>query len=75
MEGDPKYLAKELMNGVFTTAADVFSVGITALEMACDLALPSCGEPWQMLRQGEIPWESFNRKLIRLQPRMTHKLL
>ncbi|CAG2183062.1 unnamed protein product, partial [Oppiella nova] len=28
-EGDPKYLAKELMSGQFTKAADIFSLGIT----------------------------------------------
>ncbi|RWS28624.1 membrane-associated tyrosine- and threonine-specific cdc2-inhibitory kinase-like protein [Leptotrombidium deliense] len=57
MEGDPKYLAKELMQGKFTKAADIFSLGITTLELACDLDLPSGGQSWHQLRSGEIPAE------------------
>lgn len=50
LEGDPKYLAKETMEGHFTKAADIFSLGITTLEMACDLDLPSGGDNWHLLR-------------------------
>ena len=60
MEGDPKYLAKELMQGKFTPAADVFSLGITVLEMACDIELPNSGNNWHLLRDGNIPFETFN---------------
>ncbi|KAI1289836.1 Membrane-associated tyrosine- and threonine-specific cdc2-inhibitory kinase [Halotydeus destructor] len=59
MEGDPKYLAKELMQGVYTKTADIFSLGITILEMACDLDLPSGGQAWHCLRDGRIPFDSF----------------
>lgn len=55
IEGDPKYLAKELMQGVFTQAADIFSLGITTLELAGDLDLPRCGENWHKLRNDQIP--------------------
>ncbi|XP_075226225.1 membrane-associated tyrosine- and threonine-specific cdc2-inhibitory kinase-like isoform X1 [Lycorma delicatula] len=55
LEGDPKYLAPEVMNGKFTQAADIFSLGIAMLEVAGDLVLPGCGEAWHHLRQGKIP--------------------
>ncbi|XP_077978622.1 membrane-associated tyrosine- and threonine-specific cdc2-inhibitory kinase-like [Glandiceps talaboti] len=56
-EGDPKYLAPELLQGKFGKPADVFSLGITILELACDLVLPRGGEPWHQLRNGNIPLE------------------
>nr|XP_037270353.1 membrane-associated tyrosine- and threonine-specific cdc2-inhibitory kinase-like [Rhipicephalus microplus] len=56
-DGDPRYLAPELMAGHFTKAADIFSLGITALELACDLELPSRGENWHVLRSGTLPYE------------------
>ncbi|PNF42335.1 hypothetical protein B7P43_G03678 [Cryptotermes secundus] len=55
VEGDPKYLAPELMTGHFTKAADIFSVGITMLELASDLDLPSRGPLWHELRNGIFP--------------------
>uniref|UniRef100_A0A131YQ44 non-specific serine/threonine protein kinase n=1 Tax=Rhipicephalus appendiculatus TaxID=34631 RepID=A0A131YQ44_RHIAP len=55
LEGDPCYLAPELMEGNFTKAADIFSLGITALELACDLELPSRGGNWHALRSGTLP--------------------
>ncbi|KAG1667258.1 Membrane-associated tyrosine- and threonine-specific cdc2-inhibitory kinase [Nymphon striatum] len=57
-EGDPKYLAPELMRGCFTKAADVFSLGITILELATDLEIPKEGALWQKLRSGYIPFDS-----------------
>lgn len=55
VEGDSKYLAPEVMQGTFTKAADIFSLGISVLEIACDLVLPGCGEEWHHLRQDKIP--------------------
>ncbi|GFR23653.1 membrane-associated tyrosine- and threonine-specific cdc2-inhibitory kinase, partial [Trichonephila clavata] len=60
IEGDPRYLAPELMEGIFTKAADVFSVGITILELASDLDLPRGSETWHQLRNLEIP-KTFSR--------------
>lgn len=60
IEGDPKYLAKETMQGVFTKTADIFSLGITTLELACDLELPGRGEGWHRLREGRMPPVFFN---------------
>ncbi|CAF0779784.1 unnamed protein product [Brachionus calyciflorus] len=56
-EGDPKYLAPEVLHSNYniTCAADVFSLGMTILELATDLDLPRGGEPWHQLRNGQIP--------------------
>ena len=56
-EGDNKYMAPELLQGVFSEKADVFSLGIAMLEICCDLDLPSCGASWQLLRSGYFPKE------------------
>uniref|UniRef100_A0A8C6VQJ4 Membrane-associated tyrosine- and threonine-specific cdc2-inhibitory kinase n=1 Tax=Naja naja TaxID=35670 RepID=A0A8C6VQJ4_NAJNA len=56
-EGDPRYMAPELLHGEYTKAADVFSLGITILEIACNMELPNGGEGWQQLRQGYLPPE------------------
>lgn len=61
-EGDPKYLAPELMQGAFAKAADIFSLGITILELACFIELPRGGDLWQELRDGKLPAE-FTRGL------------
>lgn len=65
-EGDPKYLAPELMDGKFGKPADVFSLGITLLELASDLDLPRGGEGWHKLREGEIPEEFLQGRTPRL---------
>ena len=52
------------MQGIFTKAADIFSLGITTLEFACDLELPSRGEGWQQLREGKMPESFFNSKIF-----------
>lgn len=55
-EGDCKYLATEVLNDERPTkAADIFSLGITLLELATDLDLPQNGAWWQQLRSGTIP--------------------
>lgn len=57
MDGDSKYLAPELMEGKFSKAADIFSLGITILELACSLELPRGGDLWHQLRNNELPFE------------------
>ena len=49
-EGDAKYLAPEVLEGTVTKACDVFSLGLTILELACDLDLPHKGHLWTELR-------------------------
>ena len=60
-EGDNKYMAQELLNGIFTNKADVFSLGITMLEIASGLNLPPSGAAWHLLRQGYIPPECLSK--------------
>jgi len=50
MEGDPCYLAPEVLEGKFTKACDVFSLGVTLLELATDMDLPKGGGLWHDLR-------------------------
>ncbi|VDM28525.1 unnamed protein product [Toxocara canis] len=59
-EGDSKYLAPETLNSPPSKPADIFSLGISILELATDLDLPSRGDGWRMLREGNIP-EVFTR--------------
>lgn len=61
MEGDAKYLACEVMQGKFTKAADVFSLGISMLELATDIPLPSNGQLWHDLRDGIFPQDVRDR--------------
>jgi serine/threonine protein kinase len=54
-EGDFKYLSKDaLEGGRATTAADVFSLGISFYEVVADVMLPEVGM-WHQLREGLVP--------------------
>lgn len=61
-EGDPKYMAPELLEGKFGKPADICSLGLTTLELAGDLDLPRGGEAWHLLRSGAIPEEFLRDK-------------
>jgi serine/threonine protein kinase len=50
-EGDKCYMAKEVLDGVITTAADIFSLGMIALELAANVDLPKYGDSWNALRE------------------------
>lgn len=65
-EGDSRYIAPELMEGRYTKAVDIFSLGIAILELSCNLELPSNGPLWQRLRSGSLPPEL----LCRLSPEL-----
>lgn len=70
-EGDPKYLAPEVLEGSnnITTAVDIFSLGMSILELATDLDLPRGGEPWHKLRNGQIPHDltaSLSPQLVQI---------
>ncbi|XP_062456870.1 membrane-associated tyrosine- and threonine-specific cdc2-inhibitory kinase [Rhea pennata] len=54
-EGDPRYLAPEALRGDLGPAADVFSLGLTLLELAAGRELPAAGDGWQELRRGRLP--------------------
>lgn len=67
IEGDSRYLAPELMQGNYGLANDIFSLGITLLELACSLDLPACGTLWQELRSSILPeqaMESLSPELV-----------
>ncbi|KAJ2101893.1 mitosis inhibitor protein kinase swe1 [Coemansia sp. RSA 922] len=49
-EGDREYLAPEMLSGVYSTAADVFSLGMMMLEIVADVVLPANGPDWHNLR-------------------------
>ncbi|XP_015231440.1 PREDICTED: membrane-associated tyrosine- and threonine-specific cdc2-inhibitory kinase [Cyprinodon variegatus] len=66
-EGDPRYMAPELLRGEYGPAADVFSLGVSILELACNLEVPNGGEGWQQLRQGHLPSEFTNGLSVELQ--------
>ncbi|KAI1896377.1 hypothetical protein AGOR_G00094160 [Albula goreensis] len=59
-EGDPRYMAPELLRGEYSPAADVFSLGVSILELACSIEVPKGGDGWQQLRQGNLPSEFTN---------------
>lgn len=61
MEGDSKYMAPELLHSVYTYAADIFSLGMTVLELAADIDFKPNGPEWQQLRD-----ESDDNKLVLL---------
>ncbi|KAL7034499.1 hypothetical protein ACKWTF_007991 [Chironomus riparius] len=60
IEGDSRYIAPELLEGNYSFANDIFSLGITLLELASNVELPANGKLWQSLRTGIIPQEIFN---------------
>lgn len=63
-EGDPRYMAPELLRGKYGTAADIFSLGVSILELACNIEVPKGGDDWQQLRQGHLPAEFTNGILL-----------
>lgn len=66
-EGDPRYMAPELLRGKYGTAADIFSLGVSILELACNIEVPKGGDDWQQLRQGHLPAEFTNALSAELQ--------
>ncbi|KAH8242440.1 hypothetical protein KR032_006525 [Drosophila birchii] len=64
-EGDSRYMAPEILKGHFSKAADIFSLGIAMLELACYMELPANGPLWHELRQGILPEEFINSECVR----------
>ncbi len=74
-EGDKYYMAPEVLEGVYTKAADIFSLGLIMLELAADVELPSNGDSWQNLRHGdfsELSLDDTSDMLNQLIREMTH---
>ncbi|XP_023180074.1 membrane-associated tyrosine- and threonine-specific cdc2-inhibitory kinase [Drosophila hydei] len=66
-EGDSRYMAPEILQGHFSKAADIFSLGIAMLELSCYMDLPSNGPLWHELRQGKLPEEFISKISVELQ--------
>jgi membrane-associated tyrosine- and threonine-specific cdc2-inhibitory kinase len=56
-DGDARYLAFEVLSGIITTAADVFSLGMAALELSSDYDMPVNGDLWTDIRESKLPLE------------------
>ncbi|TMW56563.1 hypothetical protein Poli38472_006573 [Pythium oligandrum] len=55
-EGDAVYMAKELLSSQERLpSADIFCLGIMMLELATAVELPTSGEEWHALREGQLP--------------------
>lgn len=55
-EGDSKYLAPEVLSQeVFSPQVDIFALGITIIEAATGLFMPSYGDLWHEIRSGKVP--------------------
>lgn len=53
-EGDREYIAPEILSGRYGEEADVFSVGLIALEIATNVVLPDNGDEWRSLRSSDF---------------------
>lgn len=62
-EGDREYIGPEILRGKFDKPADIFSLGLIMVEMACNVVLPDNGPSWVALRSGdfsEVPSLTFS---------------
>ncbi|KAI6651853.1 Membrane-associated tyrosine- and threonine-specific cdc2-inhibitory kinase-like [Oopsacas minuta] len=68
IEGDNMYMAPELLRKSFGKPADIFSLGLTILELLTNMELPSQGPLWHKLRQDDFSpiIFRFSRKLRHL---------
>ncbi|GAA5987874.1 hypothetical protein JCM10908_007252 [Rhodotorula pacifica] len=53
-EGDREYIAPEILSGRYGKEADIFSLGLIALEAAANVVLPDNGPAWQKLRANDL---------------------
>lgn len=67
IEGDSRYLAPELLQGNYCLPNDMFSLGISLLELSCNLELPLNGKLWQELRTSILPEEALGKLSTDLQ--------
>jgi hypothetical protein len=61
-EGDSKYLAREVLNSCVTKESVIFSLGLSILQVATDLYLPSSGQRWHDIRDLNIDPKFTERK-------------
>jgi hypothetical protein len=76
-EGDSVYLAAEVLDQQIGPAADIFSLGLTAFELAARVELPANGEMWRELRRhpdavvvipGDAQLERLARQMMAWEP-------
>ncbi|KAK1770935.1 mitosis inhibitor protein kinase [Phialemonium atrogriseum] len=53
-EGDREYIGPEILLGQFDKPADIYSLGLIILEIACNVFLPENGPTWLALREGNM---------------------
>lgn len=70
--GDAKYLAPEMLKGIRSRKADIFSLGMSLLEVAADLDLPGSGPLWHSLRSGSLPTDHLSSKILNMFNRLTY---
>ncbi|KAJ3555203.1 hypothetical protein NM688_g2709 [Phlebia brevispora] len=59
-EGDKLYLAPEVLQGKYSKAADIFSLGMTMLESATNIIVPDQGDAWHRLRRDHFEQIDFS---------------
>ncbi|CAO1622941.1 unnamed protein product [Sympodiomycopsis kandeliae] len=74
-EGDREYLAPEVMlDGEYSEAVDIFSLGLIMVEAVGNVILPDNGEPWQKLRNDDLSDVDFSHISISLYRLIQHML-
>ncbi|XP_030757239.1 wee1-like protein kinase [Sitophilus oryzae] len=75
-EGDCRYLSNEILHEDYShlTKADVFALGLSALECAGAGPLPKNGPEWHAIREGQIPPlpQKLTKDLLELIRSMIH---
>lgn len=66
-DGDGKYVASEVLQKVYTKSCDIFSLGISMLELATDLVLPTSGPLWHQLRRETLLDEFYQNSEYNLE--------
>ena len=64
LEGDSIYISPELFYkdvGIITHKIDIFSLGLSILELLTEIQLPKNGAVWQKMRNQEIPKEFLEK--------------
>lgn len=64
MEGDSRYLAKELLEGNWkqVSKADIFSLGASIIELALSNSFNMSNSEWRTIREGNFPAKEFQNK-------------